>query len=147
MCIVAFRLIVSSVSTDSRSNPSMGPMNIIIFLGGIGFNIINGSLIGGWLGGYGSTSNVPTWRIATGSIIFFAGLLSNMYHEGILRDIRRDSPTERSSRRGGTTVMSNGRLYKIPEGGLFRWIWTPHVCPTPFLAPDSRIPENRISGN
>ncbi|PWW71949.1 hypothetical protein C7212DRAFT_360402 [Tuber magnatum] len=107
-------------------NPSMGPMNFIMVCAGVSFNIINGSAIGGWLGGYGSAAHVPAWQISIGSAMFVLGLWGNMYHEEILREIRRDDSFEKDAEKEGRVVMSNGRVYKIPEGGLFKWVWTPH---------------------
>lgn len=108
----------------------MAPIHISFALGGVIFNIINGSLIGGWLGGYGSTSSVPAWQILFGSVIWAAGFCGNIYHEEILRDIRRDRPVDKDAEREGravVVVVDNGRVYRVPEGGLFRLIWHPHV--------------------
>ncbi|PUU84411.1 3-oxo-5-alpha-steroid 4-dehydrogenase-domain-containing protein [Tuber borchii] len=107
-------------------NPSMGPMNLIMVIAGVVFNIINGSAIGGWLGGYGSAADVPVWQISIGSAVFILGLWGNMYHEEILREIRRDKSFDKNAQREGRVVTSNGRVYKIPEGGLFKWVWNPH---------------------
>lgn len=106
----------------------MGPMNLIMVFAGVVFNIINGSAIGGWLGGYGSAADVPVWQISIGSAVFILGLLGNMYHEEILREIRRDKSFDKNAQKEGRVVTSNGRIYKIPEGGLFKWVWNPHVC-------------------
>lgn len=111
------------------------------------FNIINGSLIGGWLGGYGSTSSVSAWQILLGSVIWAAGFCGNIYHEEILRDIRRDRPVDKDAEREGRAVevevvVDNGRVYRVPEGGLFRLIWHPHVGPNPGGLVESRIAES-----
>lgn len=103
----------------------MAPVHIILALGATVFNLINGSLIGGWLGGYGSASSVPALQLVFGSIIWATGFYGNIYHEEILRGIRRDKPAERK----GRSVIDNGRVYRVPEGGLFEWIWHPHVGP------------------
>jgi 3-oxo-5-alpha-steroid 4-dehydrogenase 1 len=102
----------------------MAPTHIIITLAGVGFNLINGSMIGGWLGGFGSTAKVPTWQIVAGSSIFLVGLWGNIYHEEILRDIR-NKPGKVS--KDEIVVDDNGRIYKVPQGGLFDYIWYPHV--------------------
>ncbi|KAG0136718.1 3-oxo-5-alpha-steroid 4-dehydrogenase-domain-containing protein [Tuber indicum] len=107
-------------------NPSMGPMNIGMVCAGVSFNIINGSAIGGWLGGYGSAADVPGWQISIGSAMFILGLWGNMYHEEILREIRRDKSFDKDAEKEGRVVTSDGRVYKIPEGGLFKWVWNPH---------------------
>lgn len=98
----------------------MAPTHIIITLAGVGFNIINGSMIGGWLGGFGSAAEVPTWQIVAGSSIFLVGLWGNIYHEEILRDIRNKPGKDE------IVVNDNGRIYKVPQGGLFDYIWYPH---------------------
>lgn len=110
----------------------MAPVHIIFALGGTVFNLINGSLIGGWLGGYGSASSVPTLQLVSGSVIWAAGFYGNIYHEEILRGIRRDKPTDKIAERKGRAVIYNGRVYRVPEGGLFRCIWHPHVGPNPW---------------
>lgn len=106
----------------------MAPTHIVLSLGGVAFNLINGSLIGGWLGGYGSASSVPSWQLTAGSVLFGVGLFGNIYHEEILRNIRRNKSFNKDVEREGKVVVDNGRIYKIPEGGLFKWIWHPHVC-------------------
>lgn len=105
----------------------MAPAHISIPLSGAVFNLINGSLIGGWLGGYGSASSVPTWQLVFGSFIWAVGFYGNIYHEEILRKIRRDKLIDKDAGREGKVVVDNGRVYRVPEGGLFRWIWHPHV--------------------
>ncbi|CUS14668.1 unnamed protein product [Tuber aestivum] len=107
-------------------NSSMGPMNFIMVCAGVSFNIINGSAIGGWLGGYGSAADVPVWQVSIGSAMFVLGLWGNMYHEEILREIRRDTSFAKDAEKQGRLVRSGGRVYKIPEGGLFKWVWCPH---------------------
>ncbi|KAF8545034.1 3-oxo-5-alpha-steroid 4-dehydrogenase-domain-containing protein [Trichophaea hybrida] len=106
-------------------NPSMSPSHAIVFVLAIAFNLVNGSAIGGWLGGYGSAEEVPLWQVAVGSAMFLLGLWGNAYHEEILRDIRRDGNKVKD---GETAVMSEDgkRVYKIPQGGLFAYCWFPH---------------------
>lgn len=120
--------------TPTHRNPSMAPVHIILALGAVVFNLINGSLIGGWLGGYGSANSVPGWQLLSGSLIWAAGFCGNIYHEEILRNIRRNGPvgkdTEHERR---TVVVDNGRVYMVPEGGLFRFIWHPHVGLNPGI--------------
>lgn len=109
----------------------MAPIHIILALGGTVFNLINGSLIGGWLGGYGSASSAPVLQLVSGSIIWTAGFYGNIYHEEILRGLRRDKPADKGVECKGGAVVDNGRVYRVPEGGLFKWIWHPHVGPNP----------------
>ncbi|KAI5784668.1 3-oxo-5-alpha-steroid 4-dehydrogenase-domain-containing protein [Geopyxis carbonaria] len=109
------------------SNPSMAPVHALLTLGGIAFNIINGAAIGGWLGGYGSAANVPQWQVALGCIMFITGLWGNMYHEEVLRDIRRQTEDVSMVKPDKDTAMAeDGRVYKVPRGGLFEYVWYPH---------------------
>ncbi|KAI8334061.1 hypothetical protein BD560DRAFT_340867, partial [Blakeslea trispora] len=45
-----------------------------------------------------------------GIILFFVGESLNLYHHWILRSLRKPGQT----------------VYKIPEGGLFNYVWCPH---------------------
>jgi 3-oxo-5-alpha-steroid 4-dehydrogenase 1 len=104
----------------------MSPSHIIIVICAIAFNLVNGSAIGGWLGGYGSVKEVPLWQVVLGSVLFLLGLWGNVYHEEILRDLRRDGSNVKKRE---TAVRSEDgkRVYKIPQGGLFKYCWFPHV--------------------
>lgn len=103
----------------------MADYHILIFLSGVGFNVVNGSAIGGWLGGYGGNLEVATWKVILGSVLFFAGLWGNVYHEEILRKIRRIPEEGKDSDK---VVSDDGtRVYRIPQGGLFTFVWFPHV--------------------
>jgi 3-oxo-5-alpha-steroid 4-dehydrogenase 1 len=117
-------------------NPSMAPFNVLLFFAGVAFNLVNGSAIGAWLGGYGSAAEVPTWQLVLGSAMFLLGLWGNVYHEEILRDIRRD--TQERKKKDDDTVECDGRVYKIPRGGLFESCWYPHVSPLLGLLPIQR---------
>ncbi|KAA8903173.1 3-oxo-5-alpha-steroid 4-dehydrogenase-domain-containing protein [Sphaerosporella brunnea] len=115
-------------------NPSIAPFNILLFFAGVAFNLANGSAIGAWLGGYGSATEVPVWRLVIGSAMFMLGLWGNVYHEEVLRDLRRDTPkkSKKSSKEAQKTPIEErvheleGRHYKIPHGGLFEYCWYPH---------------------
>ncbi|KAL7275976.1 hypothetical protein RUND412_001045 [Rhizina undulata] len=107
-------------------NPSMAPTHVGITIAGAVFNIINGTLIGGWIGGYGSADDVPRWQIILGTAIFLAGLWGNMYHEEVLREIRRDGKVDAKAEKEGKVVRKGDRIYTIPKGGLFNYIWHPH---------------------
>jgi 3-oxo-5-alpha-steroid 4-dehydrogenase 1 len=111
-------------------NPSMAPFSVLLFFIGVAFNLVNGSAIGGWLGGYGSAVEVPAWQVVVGSAMFLLGLWGNVFHEEILRDVRwnvRAGGSEKEEEEDGGMVVSEGRVYKIPQGGLFRYCWYPHV--------------------
>jgi 3-oxo-5-alpha-steroid 4-dehydrogenase 1 len=88
-------------------------MPVIIIVSGIFFNSINGFLNGYWL------SNFPTdyrsdliinIRLIFGIIIFIIGFSINKYHDWQLIKLR----------------MVNGSGYKIPFGGLFKYVSCPN---------------------
>lgn len=77
------------------------------------FNIINGFLNGYWFVQFAPdyTSGVLVdLRLISGVIIFFTGFAINKYHDSILIELR---PTK-------------GNGYKIPYGGLFRYVSCPN---------------------
>ncbi|MHA1253528.1 MAG: DUF1295 domain-containing protein [Candidatus Helarchaeota archaeon] len=72
-------------------------------------NMVNGYIQGRWLNYFGPILGVE-WFISpqfmVGVIIFFVGLGINVHSDYILRNLRRPGETE----------------YKIPRGGVFRWV-------------------------
>lgn len=111
--------------------PKIAPFHILLAASMAAFNFCNGSAIGGWLGGFGSAQEVPLWMTVLGSAMFAAGLWGNMYHEEILRDLRKEKEKvegRRDKQEDTETVVLDGRVYKIPHGGLFEYCWYPHVC-------------------
>jgi hypothetical protein len=75
-------------------------------------NVLNGTLIGlalGHIGEYG-TDWLLDPRFALGLCLFAAGSAVNHHSDGILRRLRR--PGEDG--------------YRIPHGGLYRWVWSPN---------------------
>ncbi|KAF8473811.1 3-oxo-5-alpha-steroid 4-dehydrogenase-like protein [Kalaharituber pfeilii] len=121
-------------------NPTMSPMHILIWLIGVGFNFINPVLIGGWLGGYGKIDS-STPQFLLGIAIWAIGFIGNLYHEKLLREIRAHSnelgkkSDEDKSRAvnakdsgydASDVRIVDGRVYMIPRGGLFKYIWFPH---------------------
>lgn len=146
-------------------NPSMSPIHISIWCSAVIFQFMNGISIGGFLAGYGPaiTTNItyiesPTeinldqvftqqilsqWRRKLGVAIWLLGFAANIYHDEILRDIRRPSRKEKRARarKEEYNPVSEGKkeekmseeenivvkkFYRIPEGGLFRYILFPH---------------------
>lgn len=77
------------------------------------FNIINGYINGYWLGSL-SLPYPESWfydfRFVAGLMLFIAGFFINQYHDHLLIRLRK----------------SNGADYKIPFGGLFRFISCPN---------------------
>ena len=80
-----------------------------IMLTAIIFNLTNGYLQGRWLTFLGPILSI-NWFIAPqfiiGIIIFFFGMIINIHSDYILRNLRKPGETE----------------YKIPYGGVFRWV-------------------------
>ncbi|KAI1005046.1 hypothetical protein K3495_g3171 [Podosphaera aphanis] len=121
-------------------NPSMSPIHFKVWLSAIIFQILNGISIGGYLGGYGPTiheewlsSNHPSWsliRFQIGMVIWAIGFIGNIYHDDLLRDIRRISK-EDAVQAGNQSNKAKGvvrveKLYCIPKNGLFSWVLFPH---------------------
>ncbi|KAI9749947.1 MAG: hypothetical protein M1815_002098 [Lichina confinis] len=118
-------------------NPSMSPMHPLVWVSGLSFQIINCLSIGGWLAGYGPTGE-EYWAgrsgwFQLGAVIWAAGLLGNIYHDDLLREVRRAAMREQRQREKeqGETGKPRGvdKVYKMPQDSLFRFILFPHyVC-------------------
>jgi len=89
------------------------PMPVSIPLFGFFFNLINGYFIGRYLFYLGPEYD-PSWlfdpRFIVGLLIFVAGLFINNQSDAILRNLRKPGETG----------------YKIPIGGLYRFISCPN---------------------
>ncbi|KAI9840176.1 MAG: hypothetical protein M1838_004194 [Thelocarpon superellum] len=116
-------------------NPSMSPIHPFVWIAACCFQVINGLSIGGWLAGYGPTTE-NDWAgrdvwIAPGIMLWAFGLLGNIWHEDELREIRR-AATRTQKRRDEAQQESKGRpkrvdkVYMIPQNGLFGAILYPH---------------------
>ena len=73
----------------------MAPIHIFVWTSALIFQVINGLSIGGWLGGYGPTkprdwAARPAWTVWAGMAIWAAGFAGNVYHDDVLRAIRRN---------------------------------------------------------
>ncbi|KAG8533669.1 uncharacterized protein KY384_001410 [Bacidia gigantensis] len=102
--------------------PSMSPAHIGVAIFALSFQITNGIAIGGWLGSYGPTTS-SNWAkhdlsVYLGTAIWALGLGLNVWHDDILRSIRR--------RRGVVEKGSGEKVYEIPTGGLFEYVFFPH---------------------
>ncbi len=94
-----------------RSNKDTFPVLLILF--SILFNILNGYLNGRYLFYFADDYSISWFfdpRFIAGTIIFIAGYVINLNSDYILRNLR--SPGE--------------HIYKIPVGGLFRYISSPN---------------------
>lgn len=115
-------------------NPSMSPIHPIIFFSAIMFQLFNATCIGGWLASYGPLTT-KDWEgraewIEVGMVIFGLGLLSNIYHDDELREIRRAAARKqvRDSINQGKKLGGNSvaKVYMVPENGLFHLVLYPH---------------------
>ena len=90
-------------------------MPLFIVFSAVLFNLVNGSTNGYWLGTLGPVYS-ETWlndpRFVIGFLLFVAGALINIQADNILLNLRKPGETG----------------YKIPKGGLFRYI----SCPNHF---------------
>jgi len=98
-----------------RTRTSGKKIPITIVLSAAFFNVVNGSLNGYWLGTL--TEPYPEWWLADprfflGLTVFLLGFGINFYSDELLLRLRKPGETG----------------YKIPQGGLFRWI----SCPNHF---------------
>ncbi len=120
------RALISPLRTTSRS-----PSHLGVFVSGILFNILNASLMGEYIGALSNAPNLfvgSFWHspaFLSGLILFVAGFISNVWHDEVLLKLRKT--------RNKRDVSSGGR-YKIPHGGLYRFISYVHK---PHLPPDS----------
>jgi len=102
----ANRAVISPLRTPTRS-----PSHLTVMLSGIGFNLLNGGLNGAWLASpafKGATFN-HTW-FWVGLVLFVAGMASNIWHDEVLLNIRRQAK----------------HRYGIPYGGLYSLISYPN---------------------
>ncbi|KAJ1934709.1 hypothetical protein EC988_008719, partial [Linderina pennispora] len=97
--------------------PSRKPLPLDTVVQAVIFNSINGYLAGRhfsvvhpeqYLGNYLMGHPV---RCLAGLGLFAAGMYGNIYHDGVLMELRRSGKTAG---------------YAVPTGGLFRWVSCPH---------------------
>lgn len=119
----------------------MSPIHILVWLFAVCFQLANGLSIGGWISGYGPSTQLE-WqeravgfdvasRVGLGLIVWTVGYLGNMYHDDVLRELRRVALREQKKRDAsdGTVPVSGkgvDKVYMVPQNGLFRWILYPH---------------------
>lgn len=125
----------------------MSPIHLSVWSSALTFQLLNATCIGGWLAGYGPTTT-EEWAgravwIELGMMIFFLGLMGNLYHDDELREIRRaaarnqkrredgqnedDQEENRDARKGkGQKKQSVDKVYMMPQNGLFRAVLYPH---------------------
>ncbi|KAF8315064.1 3-oxo-5-alpha-steroid 4-dehydrogenase-domain-containing protein [Cantharellus anzutake] len=113
------RAVISPLRTASRS-----PSHIIIPIVSILFNVLNGSLIGTYIAAlYNASRTSPTPSsypgpaFLGGILLFVAGFASNVWHDEVLLKLRNNSHNGPGS---------SEERYKIPYGGLYRFISFPN---------------------
>jgi 3-oxo-5-alpha-steroid 4-dehydrogenase 1 len=130
-------------------------MHLIVFLASVVFNVLNGSLLGTWLGGrtlptsIGNTGAVPPGAIGTpafwaGVGLMVVGFAGNVYHDQILFNLRKPGPDGRAPPRYS---IPHGGLYSAPLGGvslpsyLCEWVeWAGFALACTALAPPPALP-------
>ncbi|KAF2002757.1 3-oxo-5-alpha-steroid 4-dehydrogenase [Amniculicola lignicola CBS 123094] len=113
-------------------NPSMSPIHPIPWLGAFAFQVFNSISIAGWIAGYGpSTADDWAgnhWAMKIGLVVWALGLLGNMFHDDVLREIRRaaDRKQREEAKQSGKPLDGVHKVYLIPERGLFRHVLFAH---------------------
>ena len=109
--------------------PSMSPIHASVALMAAGFQVLNGTCIGAWLGAYGPTTaeawdeTVSLAQFVAGIAIFYIGLSGNFFHDEELREIRRAEKRRQEKDAATVTVEKH---YSVPQAGLFRYVLYPH---------------------
>ncbi|KAG8773939.1 hypothetical protein FRC12_002222 [Ceratobasidium sp. 428] len=113
------RAVISPLRTPSRSNS-----HLIVLLAATCFNLLNGSLMGTWLGAGAQTGSV-TWTTApvsfyAGLLMFGLGLWGNIWHDEVLLRLRKPKTGESEDSKP---------KYSIPYGGLYSLVSFPnYLC-------------------
>lgn len=113
-------------------NPSMSPINPVVWALALLFQLINAISIGGWLAGYGPTTVYDWagrfWIMEIGLVVWAWGLLGNMFHDDDLREIRRavDRKQRKEAEKLGKPPAGVDKVYMLPKNGLFRYVLYAH---------------------
>lgn len=111
----------------------MSPIHILVWASAFFFQVMNATCIGGWLAGYGPTSD-QDWQgrminNQVGLMLFAVGLFGNMWHDEELRAIRRAAARQqklKSEANDESDSKSVEKVYMIPRNGLFEYCLYPH---------------------
>lgn len=110
----------------------MAPIHIVVCVLAMLFQLTNATSIGGWLAGYGPTHASywagKTWRLELGLVVWGWGLLGNIYHDDVLREIRRaaDRKQRKEAEKSGKPIEKVDKVYMVPESGLFKHVLYAH---------------------
>lgn len=96
------------------------------------FQMFNAISIGGYLAGYGPTTDYD-WAgrsvpMILGLMVWCGGLAGNIFHDDDLREIRRaaDRKQRKAAADQGKPVESVDKVYIVPSGGLFKYVLHAH---------------------
>jgi protein-S-isoprenylcysteine O-methyltransferase Ste14 len=111
--LISFHYLNRSIVFPLRIRTGHKKMPIVIMMMGIFFNVVNGFLFGYFLGNFKvyTIEWIHTLPFILGILIFLAGTIINWRADNILIHLRRPGETG----------------YKIPMGGLFRYISCPNL--------------------
>ena len=111
--LFTFHYLNRSIIFPMRIKTKGKKMPLIIMISALGFNMMNGFLLGYYFGHYAHYT--IEWlldpRFIIGSVIFLTGMVINWQSDGILIHLRKPGETG----------------YKIPVGGLFKWVSCPNL--------------------
>lgn len=106
-------------------SPPRSPLHATVVLSAVCFNLMNGLLLGTWLRGdkMSSSKGPESWLCAgVGLVLFVCGFAGNVWHDNVLLQLRK-------APRAGASVRTSAAQYRVPYGGLYRWISYPnYLC-------------------
>ncbi|KAF9228425.1 hypothetical protein BS17DRAFT_773698 [Gyrodon lividus] len=122
------RALISPLRTPSRSKT-----HIVVPLAGILFNIVNGTLMGSYLGSSaasafltGAFERPSFWA---GVTLWVTGLCGNILHDEILFNIRRNAQAKGKAKSDDNPNKTRKEHYGIPHGYLYTYISYPnYLC-------------------
>lgn len=108
-----FHYLNRSLIFPFRLRTSGKKMPVLIMLMGMTFNLVNGFLIGYYLGNFRvyELSWLTSTPFIIGTLIFITGIVINWQSDTILINLRKPGETG----------------YKIPQGGMFRYVSSPNL--------------------
>lgn len=111
--LFTFHYLNRSILFPLRIKTKGKKMPLIIMLSAMGFNMMNGFLLGYYFGNFANytTEWLTDPRFIIGCIIFLIGMFINWQSDGILINLRKPGETG----------------YKIPTGGLFKYVSCPNL--------------------
>jgi len=103
-------------------------MPVVIALMAVAFNLLNGYINARWVAQYGDYP--ARWladpRFLAGTVLFVAGLAVNRDADRRLRALRAAGDARGAGPSQRSTGETAGSGYRIPHGGLYRWVSCPN---------------------